>query len=469
MGSLQPSLDGLCPATMAPLRYNSSDADGACMSTLCGSSDQVLGLLAESSYHLWTLARNDNTGLYLDHYDVLHPDYANQTWGQAAIGSTGLGLVAETIALAMGWLDLSTYQQRVLLTMQTLAGLTPNVQVARNVNGWMPTFVDSNTGHASDPDRFSTLATGLNTAGVLFVQTYLNNTGRTDPNSLRIAALAQQLFRQVKWTAFLCTSNGSVDPDGSAIPMLLNANNTLGSALSPLEGDGLYPFFEMHYTVWLLYHSVCGALSPPECTAHPRIAQLWLRWQGRRLQPNHAYQGHPLLSIWAAYLVQLPYYVTHSFNSDTSYNSLFHSHWQADWAYYNSSRYNAGGQGQYGLGAGPTQQWCAGTGYESDNLQPDSATAQHCRTYSPYSVVGYIPTQPDVIVRHVLALAATGETSLLLPRDLGVVLWRKSLVNSSWVQGYGVTMVDFAAELFGLSTLWLGEAFFQNHTNHFSN
>jgi hypothetical protein len=50
---------------------------------------------------------------------------------------------------------------------------------------------------------------------------------------------------------------------------------------------------------------------------------------------------------------------------------------------------------------------------------------------------------------------------------MGVVLWRKSLVNASWVQGYGVTMVDFAAELFGLSTLWLGIGFFQNHTNHF--
>ena len=33
--------------------------------------------------------------------------------------------------------------------------------------------------------------------------------------------------------------------------------------------------------------------------------------------------------------------------------------------------------------------------------------------------------------------------------------------------GYGITLVDFAAELFGLSTIWLGADFFMNNTNHF--
>ena len=30
-----------------------------------------------------------------------------------------------------------------------------------------------------------------------------------------------------------------------------------------------------------------------------------------------------------------------------------------------------------------------------------------------------------------------------------------------------LTMVDFASELFGLSTLWLGAAFFRKHTDYF--
>ena len=61
-----------------------------------------------------------------------------------------------------------------------------------------------------------------------------------------------------------------------------------------------------------------------------------------------------------------------------------------------------------------------------------------------------------------------------------VVLWRKSLLDPGWQPvpagmppawvgrdpGYGITLVDFAAELFGLSTLWLGAGFFVNNTAH---
>ena len=55
------------------------------------------------------------------------------------------------------------------------------------------------------------------------------------------------------------------------------------------------------------------------------------------------------------------------------------------------------------------------------------------------------------------------------------VLWRKSLLDPSWSPvplpgafdpGYGITLVDFASELFGLSTLWLGAEFYVNNTDH---
>jgi hypothetical protein len=42
----------------------------------------------------------------------------------------------------------------------------------------------------------------------------------------------------------------------------------------------------------------------------------------------------------------------HAFNSDPTYESVFHSHWQAEWAFYNGSDYYAGEDGRYGLGAG---------------------------------------------------------------------------------------------------------------------
>jgi hypothetical protein len=55
-------------------------------------------------------------------------------------------------------------------------------------------------------------------------------------------------------------------------------------------------------------------------------------------------------------------------------------------------------------------------------------------------------------------------------------LWRKSLLEPGWSpvpnsdakdSGYGITLVDFAAEILGLSTLWLGTGFFVNSTDHF--
>jgi hypothetical protein len=59
---------------------------------------------------------------------------------------------------------------------------------------------------------------------------------------------------------------------------------------------------------------------------------MWTAWQGRRLHPDLSYDGHPLLSNWPSYIVQLPYYAAHSFNSDPVWQRLFASHWAADWA-----------------------------------------------------------------------------------------------------------------------------------------
>ena len=94
--------------------------------------------------------------------------------------------------------------------------------------------------------------------------------------------------------------------------------------------------------------------------------------------------------------------------------------------------------------------------------------------YSPYAVAGYLPAAPAVIRPQLLDLLASGDAVLpLAPAPAPVsapetyVLWRKSLLDPQWSLGYGITLVDFAAELFGLSTLWLGSDFFANNTNHF--
>ena len=45
-----------------------------------------------------------------------------------------------------------------------------------------------------------------------------------------------------------------------------------------------------------------------------------------RHHPDDSYQGFELLSMWSSYLVQLPYYMVHTFNSDPVYQRLFKSH-----------------------------------------------------------------------------------------------------------------------------------------------
>ena len=95
--------------------------------------------------------------------------------------------------------------------------------------------------------------------------------------------------------------------------------------------------------------------------------------------------------------------------------------------------------------------------------------------YSPYAVAGYLPVAPELIQTHLLQLLAAGEAVLPVHGTDTFVLWRKSLLDPAWSPvpepgardpGYGITLVDFAAELFGLSTLWLGSDFFRNNTDH---
>ena len=119
--------------------------------------------------------------------------------------------------------------------------------------------------------------------------------------------------------------------------------------------------------------------------------------------------------------------------------------------------------------------------------------------YSPYAVAGYLPVAPELIQTHLLQLLAAGEAVLPVHGTDTFVLWRKSLLDPAWSPvpeagarkivmlsrfvalpvspilesiaiagdpGYGITLVDFAAELFGLSTLWLGSDFYRNNTDH---
>jgi hypothetical protein len=151
-------------------------------------------------------------------------------------------------------------------------------------------------------------------------------------------------------------------------------------------------------------------------------------------------------------------------------------------------------QHRYGLGAGPTPTWCSGSGagYVADRITNET-NQQACRFYSPYAVAGYAPVEPLTITTHLLELLATGESVVPIadardtvsagganigggsggaPPLIYEVLWRKSLlqrdplITCPWGT-CGITLVDFAAEFYGLASLQLSGEFFITHTNHF--
>ena len=184
------------------------------------------------------------------------------------------------------------------------------------------------------------------------------------------------------------------------------------------------------------------------------------------------------IDVYIAYInvLRSRYFSTSSFNSDPHWSALFASHWAADWAYYNSSALYGGDGGRYGLAAGFTDPACSakGGGYEADMIvQPGSRQdvpgAQGCRLFSPYAVAGYLPANPKLIASHLLELLATGEA---VPCRFGCLnstdffMLRGSLLEPDFNIDNGVSMVDFASELFGLASYFLTPEFFQRFTKH---
>ena len=98
-----------------------------------------------------------------------------------------------------------------------------------------------------------------------------------------------------------------------------------------------------------------------------------------------------------------------------------------------------------------------------------------CKIYSPYITAGYLPAAPELITRHLLELLADGEAVFAVPGTPYHVLWRRSMLDTGWNNNNNndkaatpveITMVDVSSLLFGLSTLWLDDGFYQKYTNH---
>ena len=466
-----------CATGLVPTRRNTTTADGSwCLATTCATADDTLRRLARGAYGTWRLARDDVTGIYTGEVD-LTPSAVQSTRGH--IGINGVALMFECVAAEMGWITRADAAARVTRSLSALAGELQGFSLERQVAaGWLTTFFNISTGaNVYEKQPYTVLDTGLNSAGVLFARSYFLGTAVRDTDASarnatkELARLAKKVFNLVRFeNGILCNSAGEVDAEGTNIPFTLDNAGGCSALHAPLA-DGFYDFSELHYSVWLSFSRVCVGATTGGCKDKP-IENMWNAWQSRRLHPNLAYHGFPLLSDWPSYIVHLPFYSSHSFNTDANWSSLFESHWAADKTYFSTAAYYAGDNGRYGLAAGPTDEWCSAkdSTYEADMLAGDNYTAgaQGCRLFSPYAIAGYLPASPTEITADLLALISAGDTVVDINSFVegDFVLLRKSLFDLAWNQTNFITLVDFSSELFGLSTLWLSTDFWRNWTNH---
>ena len=170
-----------CNDSAVPVRYR-ANASAPCLSTLCAaSSDAALKLLARGAYEVFARGRHPDTGFYMDHVDPARfGGNAQPEPRYVSADSSGVGVAAEAVAAALGFIDAPTARRRVVTTLRAMAGRLPGVQVARNTFGFLPTFFDGQNGssfypvsNTSGPNVFSTDSTAFFTVGMLFARRYL--------------------------------------------------------------------------------------------------------------------------------------------------------------------------------------------------------------------------------------------------------------------------------------------------------
>lgn len=159
--------DRLCPASSSPckdgavpMRVNATDnAGNPCLATQCFSVDEALRNLARGNYEVWSLGRSNSTGIYLDNLDLRSLD--KRPWASFGCSSmTGLGVLFECVADAMGWRPRVEIQRRVTQSLLALNNKLPGVVIPRNQQGMFPHFFDAETGAAKNPS-FGLMNTGL--------------------------------------------------------------------------------------------------------------------------------------------------------------------------------------------------------------------------------------------------------------------------------------------------------------------
>ena len=350
----------------------------------------------------------------------------------SSVAATGMGLIALCIADSMGWID--NAEALVMETLLSMNGLRPGFNPARNSCGWFRHFIWQDTGNQAWNSEYSSIDSGILTAGALFCKKYFS-----DNDS--IARQADCLYWSIDWESMIA------DPQTGGIYLTAD-DNCIG-------GGQTLPFNEYMIVAWM-------AKNDPRQTG---IAEtLWNRhYESPDSLNTSDFMGTEVLTdnpghFLPGFVHQFAYYLCHHYTNHSQYLNYFKNAMNIDtlWWSKNKACYDF----IWGFGAGAANFWNV-NGYQADNILVHPGTI--C---SPHIIGGFIPVYPDAMndllrlhntPRGVYTLQDAAETP---------VLWRFSTEDPTWRAG-DVQVVDFSTLLFGGISHpdFLGTAFFEHHNN----
>lgn len=474
--------DVQCSSTQVPVRWraNADNGEGcfrtkcvdavsapACGIGKCGVQESALMELVKGNWLMWVKARAKASGIYADHVN-LHT--GEISWGAGKADVTGMGLIMECVAHSLKLQTKSEAMEKVVTTLKTLAGDNADVKITRSPHGnFFPGVMDMVNG-VTPVDALSgnVVATGILVGGVLFAKTYFERNYPFESMTEEIAHYANDLFESIEWDHMLC-KDAQIDQLGTNVAWTVLPD---GKCTNPsrIDDSGRMQFHEGFVARWLGYEWACHVHMTSSCENMRRVWKASNAFKSPGLpwgSPESQVGQTRLLSLGGAYIVQLPRFMAAPFMKDAAFMELFDNSWKAEKDFYTGFPYYA--SDRYGLGAGPTAKWCAGTNV-SDRLDRDS---QGCLTYTPSAVVGYMAGSDSVgnlAENDVLQFLAEGEAvDMIANPDTGYehpILGRRMLVDPTW-RPYAITMIDLSTELLGLAAYFLGPDFFKENTNHF--
>src|SRR5437667_8227474 len=152
-----------------------------------------LDTLEERTFHYFWDLTNPQNGLT--------PDRA-PTPSFSSIAAVGFALTAYPIGVERGYITRAQAAARTLTTLQFFWSATQDSSAsgATGYHGFFYHFLDMSTGKRYQTVELSTIDTALLLAGVLFCQSYFDNT--TDASEAAIRRLADSIYRRTDWQWF---------------------------------------------------------------------------------------------------------------------------------------------------------------------------------------------------------------------------------------------------------------------------